>query len=159
MLFRSNVIKLSDGQGVLLDGSAGSVGRYAREKGKEEKEWNFSAINVAAEFKGYDLDKAGNPTFRSAGEGVALTDAWLPAEVSGKAALMRTLKLTGDKSVIIVLSRDLAVSGPTDGVSEIAGGLLVRAVSGPAPRANAADKTFTITLKPGETAVLGYSFR
>ena len=155
----TNVIKLSDGQGVLLDGSAGSVGRYAREKGKEEKEWNFSAINVAAEFKGYDLDKAGNPTFRSAGEGVALTDTWLPAEVSGKAALTRTLKVTGDKAVIIVLSRDLAVSGPTDGVSEIAGGLLVRAVSGPAPRANAADKTFTITLKPGETAVLGYSFR
>jgi hypothetical protein len=155
----TNIIKLSDGQGIQLEGVAGDVVRYAREKGKEEKEWNFSAINVAAEFKGYDLDKAGNPTFRSAGEGFAVTDGWSPEEHSGKASLTRTLKVTGDKSVIIVLSRDLAVSGPTDGVSEVAGGLLVRAVSGPVPKANAATKSLTLTLKPGETAVLGYSFR
>jgi len=155
----TNIIKLSDGQGIQLEGVAGDVIRYVREKGKEEKEWNFSAINVAAEFKGYDLDKAGNPTFRSAGEGFALTDAWLPEEHSGKTSLTRTLKVTGAKSVTIVLARDLAVSGPTDGVSEIAGGLLVRAVSGPTPKANANDKSLTLTLKPGETAVLGYSFR
>jgi hypothetical protein len=153
----TNVIKLSDGQGVLLEGSAGDVVRFVREK--EEKEWKFSAVKVAAEFKGYDLDKAGNPTFRSAGEGFALTDAWLPEEQSGKAALSRTLKVTGDKTVTIVLARDLAVSGPSDGVAEIAGGLVVRAVSGPAPKSNANDKTLTLTLKPGETAVLGYSFR
>ena len=153
----TNVIKLSDGQGVLLEGVAGDVVRYVREK--EEKEWKFSAIKVAAEFKGYDLDKAGNPTFRSAGQGFALTDTWLPEEHSGKASLTRTLKVTGDKTVTIVLARDLAVSGPSDGVSEIAGGLLVRAVNGPAPKANANDKSLTLTLKPGETAVLGYSFR
>lgn len=155
----TNVIKLSDGQGVLLDGVAGDVVRYVREKEKDEKEWKFSPVKVAAEFKGYDLDKAGNPTFRAAGEGFAVTDAWLPEEVSGKATLTRTLKVTGDKAVTIVLARDLAVSGPTDGVAELAGGLLVRAVSGPAPKANAADKSLTVTLKPGETAVLGYSFR
>jgi hypothetical protein len=67
--------------------------------------------------------------------------------------------VTGDKTVTIVLARDLAVSGPSDGVAEIAGGLVVRAVSGPAPKSNANDKTLTLTLKPGETAVLGYSFR
>ncbi len=155
----TNIIKLSDGQGIQLEGFAGDVVRYVREKGKEEKEWNFSAINVAAEFKGYDLDKAGNPTFRAAGEGFAVTDGWSPEEVSGKATLTRTLKVTGDKAVTIVLSRDIAVSGPTDGVSEIAGGLLVRAISGPAPKANAATKSLTVTLNPGETAVLGYSFR
>jgi mono/diheme cytochrome c family protein len=153
----TNVIKLSDGQGVLLEGSAGNVVRFVREK--QGKEWAFAPVNVAAEFKGYDLDKSGNPTFRSAGEGFAVTDAWLPEEHSGKASLTRTLKVTGDKAVTIVLARDLAVSGPTDGVSEIAGGLLVRAVSGPAPKANANDKTLTVTLKPGDTAVLGYSFR
>lgn len=153
----TNVIKLSDGQGVLLEGAAGEVVRFVRVK--EEKEFKFSAVKVAAEFKGYDLDKAGNPTFRSAGEGFALTDAWLPEEHSGKAALSRTLKVTGDKAVTIVLARDLAVSGPSDGVAEIAGGLVVRAVSGPAPKSNANDKTLTLTLKPGETAVLGYSFR
>jgi mono/diheme cytochrome c family protein len=155
----TNIIKLSDGQGIQLEGVAGDVVRYVREKGKEEKEWNFSAINVAAEFKGYDLDKAGNPTFRAAGEGFAVTDGWSPEEVSGKATLTRTLKVTGDKAVTIVLARDIAVSGPTDGVSEIAGGLLVRTISGPAPKANAATKRLTLTLKPGETAVLGYSFR
>ena len=62
-------------------------------------------------------------------------------------------------AVTFVLARDLAVSGPTDGVSELAGGLLVRSLSGPSPKANANDKTLTLTLKPGETAVLGYSFR
>jgi mono/diheme cytochrome c family protein len=153
----TNVVKLSDGQGVLLEGAAGSVVRFAREK--QGSEWVFSPVKVAAEFKGYDLDKAGNPTFRSAGEGFAVSDAWVPAEAAGQAALTRTVKVTGDKTVTIVLARDLAVSGPTDGVSEIAGGLLVRAVSGPAPKADAAAKTLTVTLKPGETAVLGYSFR
>lgn len=153
----TNTVKLSDGQGVLLEGSAGSVVRYAREK--QGSEWVFSPVTVAAEFKGYDLDKAGNPTFRSAGEGFVLTDGWLPEEVSGKASLARTLKVTGDKPVVVVLARGLAVSGPTDGVAEIAGGLLVRAVSGPAPKVNANDKTLTVTLKPGESAVLGYSFR
>jgi hypothetical protein len=153
----TNVIKLSSGQGVLLEGVAGDVVRFVREQ--QGKEWIFSPVKVAAEFKGYDLDKAGNPTFRSAGEGFALTDTWLPEEHSGKASLTRSLKVTGDKAVTIVLARDLAVSGPSDGVSEIAGGLLVRAVSGPAPKANANDKSLTLTLKPGETAVLGYSFR
>jgi mono/diheme cytochrome c family protein len=153
----TNVIKLSSAQGVLLEGVAGDVVRFVREK--EEKEFKFSAVKVAAEFKGYDLDKAGNPTFRSAGKGFALTDAWLPEEHSGKASLRRTLKVTGDKTVTIVLARDLAVSGPSDGVAEIFGGLLVRAVSGPAPKANAVDKSLTVTVKPGETAVLGYSFR
>ena len=155
----TNVIKLSDGQGVMLEGAAGEIVRYVREKEKDDKEWKFSAVNVAAEFKGYDLDKAGNPTFRAAGEGFALSDAWLPEEHSGKATLTRTLKVTGAKSIVVVLARDLAVSGPTDGVAEIAGGLLVRAVSGPAPKTNANDKSLTLTLKPGETAVLGYSFR
>jgi mono/diheme cytochrome c family protein len=153
----TNIVKLSDGQGILLEGVAGDVVRYVREK--DDKEWKFSAVNVAAEFKGYDLDKAGNPTFRSAGEGFAVTDGWLPEEVSGKATLTRTLKVTGAKSVTIVLARGLAVSGPTDGVAELAGGLQVRAVSGPAPKANANDKSLTVTLKPGETAVLGYSYR
>lgn len=153
----TNVVKLSSGQGVLLEGVAGDVVRFVREQ--QGKEWIFSPVKVAAEFKGYDLDKAGNPTFRSAGEGFALTDTWLPEEHSGKASLTRSLKVTGDKAVTIVLARDLAVSGPSDGVSEIAGGLLVRAVSGPAPKANANDKSLTLTLKPGETAVLGYSFR
>ena len=36
---------------------------------------------------------------------------------------------------------------------------IVRVVSGPALKADAATKTLTLTLKPGETAVLGYSFR
>ena len=152
----TNIVKLSDGQGVLLEGSAGEVVRYVREK--DDKEWKFSAVKVAAEFKGYDLDKAGNPTFRAAGEGFALSDAWVPEEVSGKATLTRTLKVTGDKPVVVVLARGLAVSGPTDGVAELAGGLLIRSLGGPAPKV-AADKSLTVTLKPGETAVLGYSYR
>jgi len=153
----TNTVKLSDGPGVLLEGTAGEVIRYGREK--DGKEWRFFPVKTAAEFKGYDLDKAGNPTFRSEGEGFALSDAWLPEETSGKASLTRTLKVTGSKAVTVVLSRDLAVSGPVDGVAELAGGILVRAQGGPVPKANANDKTLTVTLKPGETAVLGYSYR
>jgi hypothetical protein len=152
----TNVIKLSDGQAVALAGAPGSVVRFGREG--ENKEWKFVPQNLAAEFKGYDLDKAGNPTFRSAGEGVSLSDAWAPA-AGEKPSLSRTLKAGGDKALTVVLSRDLAVTGASDASAELAGGLVVRVVSGPALKADAATKTLTLTLKPGETAVLGYSFR
>ena len=115
-------------------------------------------MKLAAEFKGYDLDKAGNPTFRSAGEGTALSDAWAPA-AGAQPSLTRTLKAGGDKPLVVVLARDLAVTGSSDTSAELAGGLVVRVVSGPALKADAATKTLTLTLKPGETAVLGYSFR
>ena len=139
-----------------LAGAAGAVVRFDR--AKDEKEWKFSPVSLAAEFKGYDLDKAGNPTFRSAGEGVALSDAWAPV-AGAKPSLSRTLKANGEKPLVVMLARDLAVTGPADGAYELAGGLLVRSVSGPALQADAAAKTITLTLKPGETAVLGYSFR
>ena len=89
---------------------------------------------------------------------MTLSDAWAPA-ADAKSALTRTLKAGGDKPLVITLARNLAVTGPTDGAVELAGGLLVRSVSGPALQADAATKTLTLTLKPGETAVLGYSFR
>ena len=129
----------------------------APKAGKAGKLATVDSVRVAEARQNEFYERVEIPT--PAGEGVALTDAWLPTEVSGKAALSRTLKVTGAKAVVIVLSRDLAVSGPSDGVSEIAGGLLVRAVSGPAPKANAVDKSLIVTIKPGETAVLGYSFR
>ena len=152
----TNVIKLSDGQAVQLASGDGAVVRFDRTK--EEKEWKFSPVKLAAEFKGYDLDKAGNPTFRSAGEGTALSDAWAPA-AGAQPSLTRTLKAGGDKPLVVVLARDLAVTGSSDTSAELAGGLVVRVVSGPALKADAATKTLTLTLKPGETAVLGYSFR
>lgn len=151
----TSVVKLSaDAQGVLLEGGAGSVQRFAREK--QGNEWTFSAVKVAAEFKGYDLDAAGNPTFRAAGEGVSLTDAWIPEAIGGKPGLKRTLKSEGDRPVTVVLARDLASEG-ADGATVLGGSLSLRSLSGPQPKA--ADKLLTITLKPGETAVLGYSFR
>ena len=153
----TNVIKLSDGHAVALAGGTGAVVRFDRTK--DEKEWKFSPASLAAEFKGYDLDKAGNPTFRSAGEGVTLSDAWAPAAGGAQPSLNRTLKAGGDKPLVVTLSRDLAVTGASDASAELAGGLVVRVVSGPALKADAATKTLTLTLKPGETAVLGYSFR
>ncbi len=151
----TSVVKLSaDAQGVLLEAGAGSVQRFVREK--QGNEWVFSAAKVAAEFKGYDLDAAGNPTFRAAGEGVSLTDAWIPEATGGKPGLKRTLKSEGDRPVTVVLARDLASEG-ADGATVLGGSLSLRSLSGPQPKA--ADKLITITLKPGETAVLGYSFR
>lgn len=153
----TNIIKLSDGQGVLLEGAAGNVVRYVREK--QGSEWKFSPVNVAAEFKGYDLDKAGNPTFKAAGEGFAVSDAWVPVAAAGKPMLTRTLKVTGDKPAVILLARGVGLTGPVDGVFDVAGGLQVRTQEGVAPRLNEADNSLRLTLKPGETAVLGYSFR
>ena len=144
--------------GTALAGAPGAVVRFDRNG--EGKEWNFATVKLAAEFKGYDLDKAGNPTFRSAGEGVTLSDAWTPA-AGAQPSLTRTLKAGGDKALTVVLSRDLGVTLVSAGSlsAELAGGLVVRAVSGPALQADAATKTLSLTLQPGETAVLGYSFR
>ena len=154
----TGVIKVSDGQAVLLDGgAAGSVTRYFGEK--EGADWKFTASPVAAEFKGYDLDKLGNPTFKAAGEGFAVSDAWVAEEASGKSSLTRTIKVTGDKAVTIVLARGVAITGPSDGLTDIGGLLQVRWQGGVAPRASAADKSLTVTLKPGESAVLGYVLR
>lgn len=154
----THVVKLSDGPAVTLEGGAKpSVVRYAAEK--DGNEWKFSAVQVAAEFKGYDLDHAGNPTFRSAGEGFALSDAWLAVTDGGKASLNRTIKVTGDKAVTLVLARGLAVAHPTPDAYELPEGLVIRPLQGVAPRESAADKALLLTLKPGESAVLGYSFR
>lgn len=155
----TNVIKLSDGQAVLPAAGDGSVVRFDR--AKDEKEWKFSPVKLAAEFKGYDLDKAGNPTFRSAGEGVTLSDAWAPATDGAKPALTRTLKAGGDKPLTVVLARDLALAVPmnTDKIAEVVGGLLIRVTAGPGLKLDEATKTLSLTLKPGETAVLGYSYR
>ena len=126
---------------------------------KGGKDFVFSALPVSAEFRGYDLDKAGNPTFRTAGEGFAMTDAWAPDTAASKPTLIRTIKVTGDKAVTVVLARGTTISGPSDGVTEVGTGLLIRAQGGVYPRSSAADKTLTVTLKPGESAVLGYSYR
>lgn len=154
----TSVVKLSaDAQGVLLEGGAGSVQRFVREK--QGNDWVFTAAKVAAEFKGYDLDAAGNPTFRAAGDGAAISDAWLPGQADGKPSLTRTLKSEGDRPVTIVLSRDVAFTGPADGAVELSGGLRLKSVSGAPLRAAPGEKLVTVTLRPGESAAIGYSFR
>ena len=149
----TSVVKLSDGIAVsLADGKPGSVTRYVGVK--DEK---FNAIQVAAEFKGYELDKNGNPTFKSAGEGLALTDAWVAGGSETQPTLTRTLKVTGDQAVTIVLARGLAVTAAASAF-ELPGGLVIGSAQGVAPKVSA-EKTLTLTLRPGESAVLGYSFR
>lgn len=154
----TSVVKLSDGQAIVQDGApSGNLVRYVAAKGG--KDFVFSAVPVSAEFRGYDLDMAGNPTFRTAGEGFAMTDAWAPDAAASKPTLIRTIKVTGDKAVTVVLARGTTISGPSDGVTEVGTGLLIRTQSGVYPRSSTADKTLTVTLKPGESAVLGYSYR
>jgi mono/diheme cytochrome c family protein len=154
----TSVVQLSsEAQGVLVEGAAGKVERFVREK--QGNEWVFSAVKVAAEFKGYDLDKAGNPTFRAEGEGVTVFDAWAPAEADGKPSLTRTLTAGGERPVTVVLARNLAISGPDAGAIELAGGLRLRSLSGVPVRSAAGEKLVTVTLRPGESAVIGYSFR
>jgi hypothetical protein len=146
------VVKVSDGP-VVSGPKAPSGNLVAYQVSKDGgKETSFKAVPVAAEFKGYQLDKAGNPTFKVAGEGFALTDGWKPEAERG---LTRTLAASGDQPVTIVLARGQAVAAKA-GAFDV-GRLTVRAVSGAAPTASG--DVLTLTLKPGETAVLGYSFR
>ena len=151
----TNVTKLSDGVAVTLaDGKPGAVTRYVG--AKDEK---FTAVQVAAEFKGYDLDAAGNPTFKAAGEGVALTDAWAPGGTADKPVLTRTLKLTGEQAVTIVLARGtVKAAADAPAAFELPNGLRIGSAQGVAPQLSP-EKGLTLTLRPGQSTVLGYSFR
>jgi mono/diheme cytochrome c family protein len=143
------VVKVSDGFAVAGPSApSGAIVAFVGNKANE-----FKSVPVAAEFKGYQLDKNGNPTFKVAGEGFAFTDGWAPA---GAAALTRTLTASGDKPVTITLARGLAVVAK-DGAVEVGPRLVIRPSAGVAPKA--ATNELTLTLKPGESATLGYSFR
>jgi hypothetical protein len=150
------VVKVSDGM-VVAGPSAPSGAIISYQVNKDGgKGASFKVVNEPAEFKGYQLDKNGNPTFKIAGEGFSLTDAWTPADMRGSAGLARKIVAAGDKPVTIVLSRGLTVQANA-GAFEVGPRLVVRAISGVAPAAAGPD--LVLTLKPGESAVLGYSFR
>ena len=68
----------------------------------------------------------------------------------------RTFTASGDKPVTITLARGLPVVAK-DGALEVGPRLVIRATAGVAPKAAANE--LTLTLKPGESATLGYSFR
>ena len=53
-----------------------------------------------ARFKGYSLDKQGNPTFKVSIGAAMLTDSWKPGETG---TLVRTLSLSGEKPIEIPL--------------------------------------------------------
>ncbi len=147
------VVKLSDSFAV--SGPTAPSGRLVAYQVNKDagKDSTFKAVAIAAEFKGYQLDKNGNPTFKVAGEGFAFTDAWKP---DAERSLTRTVTASGEQPVTIVLARGLAVTAKA-GAFEVGPRLVLRAVSGAAPVASA--DGLTLTLKPGETAVLGYSLR
>ena len=150
------VVKVSDGM-VIAGSSTPSGAIISYQVNKEGgKGASFKVVNDPAEFKGYQLDKNGNPTFKVAGEGFTLTDAWTPADARGSVGLARKLVAAGDKPVTITLSRGLAVKANL-GAFEVGPRLVVRSLSGVAPAPSGND--LILTLKPGESAVLGYSFR
>ena len=144
------VVKASDGLAVA--GASAPSGAIVAFRGAKSDE--FKAVPVAAEFKGYQLDKHGSPTFKVAGEGFTLTDAWTPA---GAAGLTRTLTAAGDKPVTVTLARGMLAVAAKDGAFELGPRLVIRPSAGVAP--TAAANELTLTLKPGESATLGYSFR
>ena len=146
------VVKVSDG--AVIAGPSAPSGAIIAYRGAKAGE--FKAVPVAAEFKGYQLDKNGNPTFKVAGEGFTLTDAWAPADTRGSVGLARKLVAAGDNPVTITLSRGLAVKASL-GSFEVGPRLVVRSLSGIAPAPVGND--LVLTLKPGEFAELGYSFR
>ena len=64
-------------------------------------------LPAEARFKGYSLDKQGNPTFKVSIGSQTLTDAWIPGK---DGTLLRTLTLTGGSEVKIPLG-NAAVAG------------------------------------------------
>ena len=144
------VVKASDGLAVA--GASAPSGAIVAFRGAKSDE--FKAVPVAAEFKGYQLDKHGSPTFKVAGEGFTLTDAWTPA---GAAGLTRILTAAGDKPVTVTLARGMLAVAAKDGAFELGPRVVIRPSAGVAP--TAAANELTLTLKPGESATLGYSFR
>ncbi|MEI6247628.1 MAG: c-type cytochrome [Verrucomicrobiota bacterium] len=150
------VVKVSDGM-VVAGPSAPSGAIVSYQVNKDGgKGTSFKVVNEPAEFKGYQLDKNGNPTFKVSGEGFSFTDAWTPADTRGSAGLARKIVAAGDKPVTIVLSRGLTVQANA-GAFEVGPRLVVRAISGVTPTVVGTD--LSLTLKPSESAVLGYSFR
>ncbi len=114
---------------------------------------SIDATELAGKYRGYDLDAQGNPTFKVVAGGDTLTDGWLPAE--GK--LKRTLSLQGDKPLVVLLDRGTAVVSK-DGGKSLELGRLQLTVSQPAAVTVKGDAAF-LTLKPGESVNLEYSFR
>jgi len=68
---------------------------------------NTRFLPAEARFKGYSLDKEGNPTFKVSIGSQVLTDSWKPGK---EGALLRTLTLTGGSELKIPLG-NAAVAG------------------------------------------------
>lgn len=146
-----NVLKLSGVTAV--SGPVAPSGEHVIYQGAKAP---FQAIPVVAEFKGYTLDKNGNPTFNVVGEGFAFTDAWVPATDNGKTSLTRTITAAGTKPVTILLAAGLPNTA-NDGVIELSANWSLKTLNGVEPTAAGTD--LKLTLKPGQTAVLGYILR
>jgi len=115
---------------------------------------SVEATDLIGKYRGYELDRQGNPTFKIVAGGDTLTDAWLP----GERKLERTLTLQGDKPLVVLLERNLEAVAKEDGkVLEIGGRLLLTPSR---PQALKVQGTAVyLTLNPGESITLGYSFR
>ena len=115
---------------------------------------SVEATDLIGKYRGYELDRQGNPTFKVVAGGDTLTDAWLPGEHN----LSRTLTLQGDKPLVVLLERNLEAVAKEDGkVLEIGGRLLL---TPSLPQALKVQGTAVyLTLNPGESITLGYSFR
>jgi mono/diheme cytochrome c family protein len=115
---------------------------------------SIDSADLIGKYRGYELDAHGNPTFKITAEGATLTDAWLP----GERKLERTLSLQGTKPLVLLLERSLDVVVKEDGKLLEIGNRLQLSVS-QSQAVKVQGQAVYLTIKPGETITLGYSFR
>jgi hypothetical protein len=115
---------------------------------------SIDSADLIGKYRGYELDAHGNPTFKITAEGATLTDAWLP----GEHKLERTLSLQGTQPLVLLLERNLDAVVKEDGKLLEIGNRLQLSVSQP-QAVKVQGQAVYLTIKPGETITLGYSFR
>lgn len=131
------------------------------------------ALPEGSRFRGYQLDRAGNPTFTSTFEGLRITDQFTSRDTS----LARYLRLEGEgDSIDILIAENIASATmrTPDGSEAVApelstatkttGSVTLTTVDGlvlsiDAPRVHPTAAGYALRLAPGESATMTYSWK
>jgi mono/diheme cytochrome c family protein len=115
------------------------------------------ALPEGARFRGYKLDRAGNPTFSLQLGEQFLLDAWKPAGSGASPALTRTLTVNGTGSPIeVLLSENLPLKQTNDQEYQLGDALQLH-IGHAAPETR--DGKVFLKLAPGQPATLTYRWK
>ncbi|MEY4246037.1 MAG: hypothetical protein RLZZ245_3622 [Verrucomicrobiota bacterium] len=122
---------------------------------------NARALPANARFRGYQLDSAGNPTFKTSIQRQILSDAWAPGShpttAGPQAALIRTLSLAGNGPPLEILISDQFAAEPLANSDHSLGQTIFIHTQGQPLQAR--DGKTYITLPAGKSATLTYRWK